>query len=161
MPKIIVGYIGPQSVMVFSMLKTRMLQTIDTFDLCLLLIPSLEEHGQLLVINLLKALIKSSNDELLNVRTMKTHKVLVVDLMMISHKASTSTGVIGTAYDNSCIPGPGFPTKRAVGFKPMLGIFNQFKYIPLKACPLVLELELVSNLTGCIVESGVSGDFAN
>ena len=33
----------------------------------------------------------------------------------------------------------------------MLGLFNQFKYIPLKACPLVLELELVSNFADCIV----------
>ena len=72
-------------------------------------------------------------------------------------RASTSTGVIGTAYDNASIPG--FQTKMVVGFKPMLGLFNQFKYIPLKACPLVLELELVSNFTDCIVEPGISGDF--
>ena len=36
----------------------------------------------------------------------------------------------------------------------MLGLFNQFKYIPLKACPLVLELELVSNFTDCVVAVG-------
>ena len=36
----------------------------------------------------------------------------------------------------------------------MLGLFNQFKYIPLKACPLVLELELVSNFTDCIITPG-------
>ena len=41
----------------------------------------------------------------------------------------------------------------------MLGLFNQFKYIPLKAYPLVLELELVSNFTDCIVSPDVSGDF--
>ena len=61
---------------------------------------------------------------------------------LTQRRASTSTGVIGTAYDNSSIPG--FQTKMVVGFKPMLGLFNQFKYILLKACPLVLELELVS-----------------
>ena len=63
---------------------------------------------------------------------------------LTQRRASTSTGVIGTAYDNASIPG--FQAKMVVGFKPMLGLFNQFKYIPLKACPLVLELELVSNL---------------
>ena len=75
---------------------------------------------------------------------------------LTQRRASTSTGVIGTAYDNASIPG--FQTKVVVGFKPMLGLFNQLKYIPLKACPLVLELELVSNFTDCIVEPGISGD---
>ena len=36
----------------------------------------------------------------------------------------------------------------------MIGLFNQFKYIPLKACPLVLELELVSNFSDCVVTVG-------
>ena len=76
---------------------------------------------------------------------------------LTQRRASTSTGVIGTAYDNSSIPG--FQTKMVVGFKPVLGLFNQFKYFPLKACPLVLELELVSNFTDCIVAPGISGDF--
>ena len=42
---------------------------------------------------------------------MKTHRVLVIDLM--------TTGVIGTAYDNSSIPG--FQTKMVVGklFQPV------------------------------------------
>ena len=71
--------------------------------------------------------------------------------------ASTRTGAIGTAYDSGTIPG--FQSKMVVGFKPMLGLFNQFKYIPLKACPLVLELELVSNFLDCIVEPGVSSGF--
>ena len=79
------------------------------------------------------------------------------DDVLTQRRASTSTGVIGTAYDNASIPG--FQTKTAVGFKPMLGLFNQFKYIPLKACPLVLELELVSTFSDCIVEPGTSGDF--
>ena len=36
----------------------------------------------------------------------------------------------------------------------MLGLFNQFKYIPLKACPLALELELVSNFPDCVISVG-------
>ena len=46
-----------------------------------------------------------------------------------------------------------------VDFKPMLGLFNQFKYIPLKACPLVLELELVSNFSDCIVTPNINPQF--
>ena len=49
--------------------------------------------------------------------------------------ANPLTGHIGTAYDSNSIPG--FQSKMVVGFKPMLGFFNQFKYIPLKACPLI------------------------
>ena len=71
--------------------------------------------------------------------------------------ANPSTGLIGTAYDSNSIPG--FQSKMVVGFKPMLGLFNQVKYIPLKACPLVLELELVSKFTDCIVAPAVSTDF--
>ena len=71
--------------------------------------------------------------------------------------ASTTDGAIGTAYDSGTIPG--FQTKMVVGFKPMLGLFNQFKYLPLKACPLVLELELVSNFLDCIVEPDITTDF--
>ena len=71
--------------------------------------------------------------------------------------ASATNGAIGTAYDSGTIPG--FQKKMVVGFKPMLGLFNQFKYVPLKACPLVLELELVSIFLDCIVEPGVSPGF--
>lgn len=38
-------------------------------------------------------------------------------------------------------------TSRRVLFKPMLGMFNQDKLIPLKFCPIQIELELVNNLT--------------
>ena len=38
-------------------------------------------------------------------------------------------------------------TTRRVLFKPMLGLFNQEKLIPLRYCPIQIELELVNNLT--------------
>ena len=69
-----------------------------------------------------------------------------------TRRAVPASGHIGPAYDAYTIPG--FNRKMVVGFKPMLGLFNQFKYIPLKACPLVLELELVSNFTDCVVTAG-------
>ena len=71
--------------------------------------------------------------------------------------ADPTSGTIGKTYNAETIPG--FTSEMVVGFKAMLGLFNQFKYIPLKACPLVLELELVSNFTDCIVPPDVSGDF--
>ena len=69
-----------------------------------------------------------------------------------TRRAVPASGHIGPAYDAYTIPG--FRRKMVVGFKPMLGLFNQFKYIPLKACPLVLELELVSNFSDCVVTVG-------
>ena len=38
---------------------------------------------------------------------------------------------------------------RRVMFKPMLGMFNQEKLIPLRYCPLQIELELVNNSADC------------
>ena len=69
-----------------------------------------------------------------------------------TRRAVPASGYIGPAYDAYTIPG--FRRKMVVGFKPMLGLFNQFKYIPLKACPLVLELELVSIFTDCVIIIG-------
>ena len=71
--------------------------------------------------------------------------------------ADTTTGAIGKALNAETIPG--FTSEMVVGFKPMLGLLNQFKYIPLKACPLVLELELVSNFSDCIVTPTVNTQF--
>ena len=39
---------------------------------------------------------------------------------------------------------------RRVMFKPMLGMFNQGKLIPLRYCPLQIELELVNNSADCV-----------
>ena len=71
--------------------------------------------------------------------------------------ADPTSGTIGKTYNAEAIPG--FTSEMVVGFKPMLGLFNQFKHFPFKACPLVLELELVSNFTDCIFSPDVSGDF--
>ena len=42
-------------------------------------------------------------------------------------------------------------TNRRVLFKPMLGLFNQEKLIPLRYCPIQIELELVNNLLDAVV----------
>ena len=41
---------------------------------------------------------------------------------------------------------------RTVSFKPLFGLFNQPKYIPLSWCPLTLELELVTGATDPIFQ---------
>ena len=41
---------------------------------------------------------------------------------------------------------------RRVLFKPMLGIFNQEKLLPLRYCPLQIELELVNNAADAVIE---------
>ena len=40
--------------------------------------------------------------------------------------------------------------KRTILFKPMLGILDQEKLIPLRYAPLQFEFELVSNSAGCV-----------
>ena len=45
---------------------------------------------------------------------------------------------------------------RTVSFKPLSGILNQPKYIPLAYCPLTLELEVVTNPTDAIIGIGGS-----
>ena len=48
---------------------------------------------------------------------------------------------------------PGFKDKMTVCFKPLCGLFSQFKYLPLKYMGnLTIELELVMNATDCIID---------
>ena len=73
----------------------------------------------------------------------------------------TANGNFGTKYDAVNIKG--FNNKMTVGFKPLCGLFSQFKYIPLKYAPITLELELVNSMTEpIIIQTGTgtnAGDF--
>ena len=73
----------------------------------------------------------------------------------------TASGSLGTKYDAENIKG--FNNKMTVGFKPLCGLFSQFKYIPLKYAPITLELELVNSMTEpIIIQTGTgtdAGDF--
>ena len=51
--------------------------------------------------------------------------------------------------------------QRAVLFKPMLGILDQEKLIPLRYAPLQIEPELVSNSADCVYVSPVKNDICN
>ena len=47
----------------------------------------------------------------------------------------------------------GFLNKMVVGFKPLCGLFSQFKYLALKYMGnLTIELELVTNATDCVID---------
>ena len=55
-------------------------------------------------------------------------------------------------YDVDAVAIPGFKNEMTVCFKPLAGIFSQFKYLPLKYMGnLTIELELVSSALDCIV----------
>ena len=49
-------------------------------------------------------------------------------------------------------------TSKKVSFKPLFGLLNQPKYIPLSWCPLTIEMEIVNNATDAVFGNG--GDFA-
>ena len=47
----------------------------------------------------------------------------------------------------------GFKDKMTIGFKPLCGLFSQFKHFPLQYMgSLTIELELVTNATDCIID---------
>jgi hypothetical protein len=54
-------------------------------------------------------------------------------------------GIAGTT-------GAAFPT---VMFKPLCGLFNQAKYIPLRYCPIAIELELADNEEPIVSQLGI------
>ena len=55
-------------------------------------------------------------------------------------------------YEVNAVNCPGFKNQMTVGFKPLCGLFSQFKYLPLKYMGnLTIELELVNNDTDCII----------
>ena len=65
---------------------------------------------------------------------------------------------------------PGFYNEMTCCFKPLAGIFSQFKYLPLKYMGnLTIELELVTNATDCIInpndfdesDAGINADIRN
>ena len=51
--------------------------------------------------------------------------------------------------------------QRTVVFKPMLGIIDQEKLIPLRYAPLQFELELVSNRADCVYVGPIKKDICN
>jgi hypothetical protein len=48
---------------------------------------------------------------------------------------------------------------KTVSFKPLFGIFNQPKYIPLQWCPLTVEFELVTGKTDAIATELANSQF--
>ena len=78
-----------------------------------------------------------------------------------------NTALTYEANANNC---QGFYNEMTVGFKPLCGLFSQFKYLPLKYMGnLTIELELVTNATDCIInpndydesDTGIAADLRN
>ena len=55
-------------------------------------------------------------------------------------------------YTDATLPGIAGQSYQTVGFKLLSGVLNQPKFIPLKYCPLTIELALVSNKLDAIVD---------
>ena len=81
-----------------------------------------------------------------------------------------SKGGSALTYEVNSANCPGFYNEMTCCFKPLAGIFSQFKYLPLKYMGnLTIELELVNNATDCIInpndfdesDSGINADIRN
>jgi hypothetical protein len=62
------------------------------------------------------------------------------------------------------LPGIGGSTganNQTVMFKPLCGLFNQTKYIPLRDCPIEIELELADNDEPIVSKFGTIFTAAN
>ena len=66
----------------------------------------------------------------------------VQDLDDLSGVVAAFTGAVIKTKQRDLLPALNARTSKIVNFKPLLGIFNQHKYLPLKFVPIVLEFEL-------------------
>ena len=61
-----------------------------------------------------------------------------------------STALVYEVHAENC---QGFYNEMTVSFKPLAGLFSQFKYLPLKYLGnLTIELELVNSAVDCIID---------
>ena len=88
------------------------------------------------------------------------------ELLTLVHK-SGSTALTYEVNASNC---QGFYNEMTVAFKPLCGLFSQFKYLPLKYMGnLTIELELVTNAVDCIIDpnnydesdTGITADIRN
>ena len=66
-----------------------------------------------------------------------------------------------TAYTLDTYRGILHGQSQTVLFKPLSGLLNQPKYLPLRYCPLTIELEIVSNNTDPIISDLTGATFTN
>ena len=66
---------------------------------------------------------------------------------------------IGDMYTQATMPGIKQGEKRIVSFKPLAGIFNQEKYLPLKYCPIDVQIELIDNADEAFIRPGITAAF--
>jgi hypothetical protein len=76
--------------------------------------------------------------------------------MSLLHKLLQTNTAALNQWLGTGIPGNG---KRTVCFKPLFGLFNQNKYIPLQWCPLTVEFELVTDALEPIASVAASTVF--
>ena len=76
------------------------------------------------------------------------------DIEGFGHRSDTVAP--GVAHSTTTLPGIAGGSSQTVGFKLCSGVFSQPKLIPLKYCPLMIELELVTSHLDPIVTPGVN-----
>ena len=150
--------------------------TLKNFVLYRRRIPSLDECVLSLVVKLLKILIvitvfiicflnwcPKEQDEM---RQMKVSDRYDDELLTLVNNA----GNAALTYEVNAANCQGFYNEMTVGFKPLCGLFSQFKYLPLNYMGnLTIELELVNNAIDCIInpndydesDTGIAADLRN
>jgi hypothetical protein len=79
------------------------------------------------------------------------------DIENFGYRADTTPP--GTAHSVDTLPGIPGGSHQTVGMKLCSGLLNQPKMLPLKYCPLTIELELVNNATDVIITPDVDVVF--
>jgi hypothetical protein len=79
------------------------------------------------------------------------------DIENFGYRADTTPP--GTAHSVDTLPGIPGGSHQTVGMKLCSGLLNQPKMLPLKYCPLTIELELVNNATDVVITPNVDAIF--
>ena len=79
------------------------------------------------------------------------------DIEGFGYRSDTVAPGVAHTEATGTLPGIAGQSSQAVGFKLCSGIFSQPKFIPLKYCPLTIELELVTNHLDPIVDPATAG----
>ena len=61
----------------------------------------------------------------------------------------------------SGIKGGSTNNARTVSFKPLFGVLNQAKYVPLSWCPMMMEFEIVNNATDAVASINAGSNFTS
>ena len=85
---------------------------------------------------------------------MPDHVKYNIDIEGFGHRWDDHYNKYVYDWDAETLPGIQGGKKQTVMFKPMLGLVNQSKLLPVKYCPIVIELELCNSNLDPIITPG-------